>query len=369
MDITNLGLLFLEGLLSFLSPCILPLVPLYVGYLTQAVKGDEKRQTKIMILTNCFVLGICTVFFIMALGANSIRTVIQSYQAEISVVGGLVLIVFGIINFGLFKNPFAKTLKFEARKHQNPYINAYLIGFFFSFGWTPCVGPYLSNVILKASTTSFLMGNVSILAYALGFVIPFLLLGIFTDLALRLIKNHMNVLKWTTKLGAVVLVVMGIMMTKDGLERIDKKMPATSETGQTPAYNFSLFDQNGVNHHAEDYLGEKTIVQFMTTWCKFCKQSVSVLESYALEHPEYQILLVMAPGSQGEMSKVDMITYINEEKYQLPVLMDETYEMFGYYSISSFPTTFYIDAEGYVLGYTSGLLDKEALNNIMEGLK
>lgn len=368
MDIVVLIGLFVEGLLSFLSPCILPLVPLYVSYLSQTVQDTKHRQAKIMILTNCFVLGICSVFFVMALGASSLRVFIQAYQVQISIFGGIVLVIFGLINFGIFGKLMTKTYKLEAIKHSNPYINAYLIGFFFSFGWTPCIGPYLSNVIIQASTSSMWIGNVSILAYALGFVIPFLFIGLFTDLALKLIKNNLNILKWTAKIGAVVLIVMGVWMTLSGIEKLDYQGPNTNQEEKTQAYDFSVEDQYGNIRSASDYLGKKTVMQFMTTWCKYCKESIDVLEAYAKSHPDVNVIFVMAPGSANEMNKDDLIQYIKDHEFELTVLLDEDYSIFRFYGINSFPTTFYLNEDGYVMGYTQGLLPESKIIEIVDGL-
>ncbi|MFI3284387.1 MAG: cytochrome c biogenesis protein/redoxin [Erysipelotrichaceae bacterium] len=358
--------LFFEGVLSFLSPCILPLVPLYIGYITTSIDVENDSRIKVMMTTNCFVLGICTVFFILGLGVQSVRTLILNYQGHIALVGGIVLVVFGLMNLGKLPIQLKKTFKYNPKRLNNIYLNAYVLGFFFSFAWSPCIGPYLSNVLIASATASSWMSFAAIIAYGLGFVIPFLFIGVFSDFALTWIKKHMNIIEWTAKLGGIVIICMGLWMAYDGYNQIGQPSMPTAEDGdKIPAYDFSLYDQYGVLHEASDYLGEDLILQFYASWCTYCKQSMPELQQFA-EDNNMQVLLVSAPGSTGEISEAEMITFLSESGITIPTLMDVTTEMFYYYGISGFPTTYFIDKDGYILGYQSGALDYETLEMIMQ---
>ncbi len=358
--------LFFEGVLSFLSPCILPLVPLYIGYITTSIDLEKDSKLKVMMTTNCFVLGICTVFFVLALGVQSIREVILNYQAYISLVGGIVLIVFGLMNLGTLPIQLKKTFKYNPKRLNNIYLNAYVLGFFFSFAWSPCIGPYLSNVLIASATASSWMSFAAIIAYGLGFVILFLFIGVFSDFALSWIKKNMNIIEWTTKLGGVVILCMGIWMAYDGYQQINTpSMPTAVKGDKIPALDFSLYDQYGELHEASDYLGEDVIIQFFASWCTYCKQNMPEVQRYAEEN-NMKILLVCAPGANGELSEEEMIAFLNDTGITLPTLMDVDTEMFYYYGISSFPTTYFIDGDGYILGYQSGALNYDTLEKIMQ---
>ena len=195
MDISYAGV-FLEGLLSFISPCILPLVPLYMSYLTSdakySIEGEvHYKNTRIILKTIFFILGISTTYFLLGISVNLLRGVISEYRDLIMMNGGIILIVFALHQSGIIKFSFLdkeKRLYLEEVKALN-YFKAYLLGFVFSFAWTPCIGPLLANVLLLASTSDVLKGNLLILLYTLGFTIPFILLGLFYAKAISIFRS------------------------------------------------------------------------------------------------------------------------------------------------------------------------------------
>ena len=179
--------LFLEGLLSFLSPCVLPLVPLYMSYLSINGKevdeqGNVKYKTfKVFLMTLFFVLGISTIFLILALSIDVVKPFIDSYSEVVSIVGGTIIIIFGLnatglIHIDVLNNE--KRLNVNINKSKMSYFKAYLLGLLFTFAWSPCIGPLLASAILIASSED--LGSLYLIVYALGLVIPFLLTGLFT---------------------------------------------------------------------------------------------------------------------------------------------------------------------------------------------
>ena len=371
LDLTIALGLFIEGGLSFLSPCILPLVPLYISYISQTSVNNENNKTKTMIATIFFVLGISSVFFIMGLSANVFKKFFVDYQVYISIVGGIILIIFGLINLNVFKKlSFNKSIKFEPKLFKKKtYLNAYLLGFFFSFGWSPCIGPYLAQAFLLASSASFMVGNMYILLYGLGFVIPFLLLGIFTDIGLKLIKNNMHIMNIVVKIGAIIMIVMGCIVTYDSyveikaLEQIEKKDPDAIYL-----YDFELEDQFGNISSSEDLKDDYVIVEFVASWCKYCSLTYPYLQE--LKDEGYQVIVISSSQAYtGEsMSKEELTTHFIDKDVSLPILLDMDMSQMYYYGIQSFPTTAIFDKEHKIIGAQSGVLSKEILVNFIESL-
>lgn len=214
-------LVFLEGFLSFFSPCVLPLIPVYISYLAGNGKKVDGQGTviyerKIVLLnTLFFVLGISSVFFLLGLSFSALGTFFNQNKSLFSKIGGTIIIVMGLVQLDLIKLNF---LKMEKRFHlelshgkMNPVV-AFIMGFTFSFAWTPCVGPALSSVLILASNaTNVFSGNMLVLLYTLGFIIPFIILGMFTTETLNFFKEKRNLVKYTIKVGGIILIIIGIM--------------------------------------------------------------------------------------------------------------------------------------------------------------
>ncbi len=214
-------LVFLEGFLSFFSPCVLPIIPVYISYLAGNGKRIDSSGTilyerKIVFInTLFFVLGISSVFFLLGLSFSALGTFFNQNKILFSRIGGTIIMIMGLVQLDLIKLNF---LKMEKRFHleltnstMNPII-AFIMGFTFSFAWTPCVGPALSSVLILASNAkNVFSGNMLVLIYTLGFIIPFIILGVFTTEALNFFKKKRNIVKYTIKAGGIILIIIGIM--------------------------------------------------------------------------------------------------------------------------------------------------------------
>jgi cytochrome c-type biogenesis protein len=227
----------LAGLVSFLSPCVLPLVPPYLGYLggmTLEQMTDEKgldtaAWRRVVIGAVCFVLGFTTVFVALGAGASAFGQLIQSWKNELAMLAGLVIVLFGLHFLGIVRIPL---LYQEARYHTEmkgaSYLGSYLIGLAFAFGWTPCVGPILATVLTVAANEASLAAGVKLLtAYSLGLGIPFILaaiaIGPFMGF-MRRFRRHMGRIE---QIMGAVLVVTGLLFAgealgwlKDGLLKV-----------------------------------------------------------------------------------------------------------------------------------------------------
>ena len=234
---------FIQGIVSFFSPCVLPLIPLYMGYLaggTIVYKEDgtlEYPRKKVLINTLCFVLGISFTFVLLGLGFSALGQFFSANQKVFSVIAGIVMMAFGLYMIGIFgKSRVVETehrLPFRLDKFaMNPLV-ALVLGFTFSFAWTPCVGPVLASVLLMASSSaSALYGFALVGVYTLGFVLPFLAVGLFTNEVLRFFKKHTNMVKYTVKIGGALLLVMGVMTLTGWMNGLSSYL---SSFGETPS--------------------------------------------------------------------------------------------------------------------------------------
>jgi cytochrome c-type biogenesis protein len=216
----HLGVL-LAGLVSFLSPCVLPLVPPYLGYLggttvsaiTSSDGIDARAWRRVVIGSICFVLGFTTVFVGLGAGASVFGQLIQTYKNQLSIVAGIVIMVFGLHFLGVLRIPL---LYREARYHTSvqgaSLLGAYIIGLAFAFGWTPCIGPILATVLTLAAQEASLGTGVRLLfVYSLGLGIPFVLaavaIGPFMQFMHRF-KRHLGMME---KVMGALLIVTGLL--------------------------------------------------------------------------------------------------------------------------------------------------------------
>jgi cytochrome c-type biogenesis protein len=211
----------LAGLISFLSPCVLPLVPPYLGYLggttisqVSADDGlDDAVWRRVVLGSVCFVLGFTTVFVGLGAGASAFGQLIQSYQGPLSKVAGGVIILFGLHFLGVFRIPLLyREARYEANVKGSSLAGSYLIGLAFAFGWTPCIGPVLATVLAVAASEDSVARGVQLLfVYSLGLGVPFVLAAIairpFLSFLQR-IKKHLTLVE---RIMGLMLVITGIM--------------------------------------------------------------------------------------------------------------------------------------------------------------
>jgi cytochrome c-type biogenesis protein len=215
------------GLVSFLSPCVLPLVPPYLGYLGGTTidqigsKGDVDPQVwrRVVLASVFFVLGFTTVFVGFGAGASALGQWIQSHKHELSIAAGLVIIVFGLHFLGILRVPL---LYREARMHVNAagasLAGAYVMGLAFAFGWTPCIGPVLATVLALAANEASLGAGVRLLAvYSLGLGIPFILAAVAIRPFMRFLNRFRRHLGRVEMVMGLLLVATGILMLTGGL--------------------------------------------------------------------------------------------------------------------------------------------------------
>ena len=383
--IKDCGALFLEGLLSFFSPCVLPLVPLYIGYLTSGIDTNlskAKARIQTTVRTLFFVLGISTVFFLAGLGSSALRYFFQKNTIFFSIIGGFLLILFGLFSLGIIDIPFLQREHriVSFKQNKNGIIRSYLLGFFFSFAWSPCVGPLLASAILKsASAESALIGWIYIGCYTLGFIIIFILLGLFTEEVLMLLKKNTNIVRYTKIIGGIVVLCMGIYMLNTGFTSIkaleNRTLDNTTVVDNTndesltdiEKYSFTLKDSHGNDVTLSEYKGKTVVLNFFATWCTYCKMELPSLEEINNTRDDIVIFLVATPDIGNEGSKEYIESFMEENGYSMTVLYDETGEVVSKYNVSGLPTSFFFKPDGSVLGYVPGYVEESNLIGILEG--
>jgi cytochrome c-type biogenesis protein len=213
----------LAGFVSFLSPCVLPLVPPYLGYLGGTTIDEFTAEEgvprhvwgRVVLASVLFVLGFTTVFVGLGAGASFFGQIIQSYKRELEIVAGLVIILFGLHFLGIFR---VALLYREARyhhpahRHGVSYLGAYVIGLAFAFGWTPCIGPVLATVLALAANEASLATGVKLLfVYSLGLGVPFILAAVAVQPFIAFMQRFRRHLDKVEMAMGVILVLTGLL--------------------------------------------------------------------------------------------------------------------------------------------------------------
>lgn len=213
----NTILVFIGGVISFFSPCVLPLIPIYLSYLagTQITeKFTKKDYINLVTNTLAFVLGISTVFILLGIGATTIGQTLNNYKDIIRKVGGIFVIILGVNYSGLIKiNLFNKEKRYTMKNYKANLWQSFLLGFTFSFGWTPCLSSFITPVLFMASIQGkVLSAIILLLIYSLGFAIPFILMSLFASFTLKYIKNIYKYMDKIRLVSGIFLIILGILL-------------------------------------------------------------------------------------------------------------------------------------------------------------
>jgi cytochrome c-type biogenesis protein len=231
MDIANitLGLAFLAGLASFLSPCVFSLVPAYIGYLGgRAAGGEVTESNRFITFTHglAFVLGFSLVFITLGVASSAFGRLLFDLRFILAKVGGIVVIIFGLHMIGIFRIPF---LEYDTRVSTAPdrkwgYLSSALMGVFFSAGWSPCVGPVLGAILtLAINGGSISMGASLLSAYSAGLAIPFLVAALGIGWVTGILRRYGRVMRIVEVAMGVLLVLVGIMLFSGIFELIAQR--------------------------------------------------------------------------------------------------------------------------------------------------
>ena len=210
---------FLSGLLSFFSPCILPLVPSYLIFISGITFDDYtglqsgKYRKIVLIHSLAFIVGFSFVFVALGISSSALGRLLSSYQVYVMRIGGFILIILGLYYLDIIKMPFLNREKvFHLKEKPVGLFGSFIIGVTFSLGWTPCVGPALSSILIIASTTENIWEGIYLLGlYSLGLAIPFLISALLFDQLFGLLKKYSSIVKYSMKFLGVLFIVIGIL--------------------------------------------------------------------------------------------------------------------------------------------------------------
>lgn len=383
------------GFLSFLSPCILPLLPVYVGLL-----ATEDGQTPLALRrrafnTVAFVAGISVTFFVLGFGAGALGAALDSVY--LSVACGIVVFVFGLHFSGVATIPLlererrADMSKIDAKRVGG----AFLLGLAFSFGWTPCIGPVLGSILaLAAQQGGALAGGSLLLVYSIGLGIPFLIVTLASSLLLSKIRKLGKCMPAIRAVGGVLIAAMGLWMVFSQVHDMQTALQASpapasaaqSATGQEDAARsaeaapsedaqgwtdvpLAAFD--GTTTTLRELQGSPVYLKVWATWCPTCLAGIEDFERLYADHAErgdVQVVSVMMPGVQGEMSSDELAEWAAGQELEFPILLDTSTQFARQVGVRGTPTSLFIDSSGNLVEMRTGDMGRDELEEKLAAL-
>ena len=221
--IIKLAIAFGAGFISFLSPCVLPIIPGYVSYIT-GKKLDEIEQNRRVVLfkTITFSLGFSFIFITLGIAASFIGNILIFFGKELRIIAGIIIIIFslnllGILNFNFLN----QDKRFETGSYKDNYIFPFVVGAAFAFGWTPCIGPVLGSILALSATEATIAKGILLLSfYSLGLAIPFVASGYFMSKFLLSKKGFGKYYNRVTKTGGIILLITGVLISSNQIQII-----------------------------------------------------------------------------------------------------------------------------------------------------
>lgn len=232
-DISFAGALF-AGLLSFFTPCVLPMVPFYLSYMgglsMAELRGDGEiapgAQRRLILSAVIFAMGVTTVFVLLGMGATAMGQLFGQYLEPLSYVAAVILVVFGLHFLGVVRIGFLyREARLESSASPSTVVGAYLMGLAFGFGWTPCVGPALASILMIASGMGDVWrGGLLLFVYGVGMTAPFVIASFFAKPFLRWVQRNRAAFQWVEKGMGVMLIVFAILIATGGVNLIADAM-------------------------------------------------------------------------------------------------------------------------------------------------
>lgn len=216
---------FISGLLSFFSGCVLPLIPAYFTYITGFSLNeltedvDIKTRSRVMISTLAFITGFSVVFILLGVSATFLGGFVKNHSDAIRMIGGHIIVFFGLHLTGIIRIPFFEFEKRFSMVQKNvSFVGTMLIGMAFAAGWTPCIGPALSSILILAAQKQELSHSILLLGiYSIGFAIPFFLISVFINYIIPFIRRSSKFIPYVNLVSGLLLIILGIMLIENGL--------------------------------------------------------------------------------------------------------------------------------------------------------
>lgn len=389
------------GLLSFASPCVLPIVPGYLSFITgmgldQLTQKESRRKVVRAALVNSvtFVIGFSLIFVLLGASATAVGKFLQEYMGIFSKVTGIVLIIFGLHMIGVVKIPF---LLYEKRIHQEQkatgIFRSFSAGLLFAFGWTPCIGPILAGILAIAATTETAQQGMALLSvYSLGLGIPFILSAVFLNTFFSVfskIKTHLHKVEIA---GGVILVALGTLIFTNKLGLISQQLSfidlesiltpgSTSGTqpsvpsltsvegkGSTAAeksddatFDFELTTVDGKTVRLSDFKGKVVAVNFWAPWCGPCRVETP---GFVAAYKKYEERGLVVIGVAAQTNEGDVKKFIAE--YGVPYYIGISDKAAEQYNIIGLPTTYLFDRNGKLATHFVGYTTESRLESVLQ---
>jgi len=406
----------IEGLITFISPCVLPMIPVYVLYFAGSSEGKQAKKTLARAL--CFVLGFTALFVLLGVFAGSLGGLLVRYQSEVNLICGMIMILFGLHYAGILHITLLdKTVKPDVQVQPKGYLSCALLGAVFAVGWTPCTGPLLgSAMMLAASKGSMLSGAVLLASYSLGMGIPFVLCALLIDRvkgAFAAIKRHY---KTVNRVCGVFLVAVGLMMMtglysrfslmlQSGATQTQAAEPvieATAEPAPTSApeatqepvieataapekteapkaevmgpvmrnmaQNFTAYDNAGNPVSLKDMRGKPVVVNFFASWCGPCKMEMPYFDEFYHQYGDQVTFMMVNLCAFGNDTKENGKKMVEDGGWTFPVYFDSDGDAALKYAIRSMPTTIFVSPDGELKGRHTGVISREALEQTIQAM-
>lgn len=221
----GLATAFAAGFISFLSPCVWPLVPAYLSYVS-GVPYDElgSNRRRVVLTTLAFVGGFSIVFALYGVSVGYLGALVADYRRPIEIVGGVLVILMGLALLGFAQRLVGREARVGLPARPTTYVGAGFAGVVFAVGWTPCIGPILTSILLYAATQGSAGGSLLLLAYGIGLGVPFLLSGLLASWLLERTGAYRKYGAWINRVAGVVMIIVGVLLATGQLTRITQQL-------------------------------------------------------------------------------------------------------------------------------------------------
>ena len=221
----GLATAFAAGFISFLSPCVWPLVPAYLSYVS-GVPYDElgSNRRRVVLTTLAFVGGFSVVFALYGVSVGYLGALVADYRRPIEIVGGVFVILMGLALLGFAQRLVGREARVGLPARPTTYVGAGFAGVVFAVGWTPCIGPILTSILLYAATQGSAGGSLLLLAYGIGLGVPFLLSGLLASWLLERTGAYRKYGAWINRVAGVVMIIVGVLLATGQMTRITQQL-------------------------------------------------------------------------------------------------------------------------------------------------
>lgn len=380
----------IAGVFSFFSPCVLPIIPGYISFISgvsleKLVEDKEEKASKKLLLSSLFfIIGFSLVFVLLGASASLVGSFLRSHMAIFTKIAGIGIIILGLHIAGIFKISFLYREKKLNRKLESPgIISSFLAGFFFAFGWTPCIGPVLAAILALAAIEENFYFSISLLSfYALGLAIPFFLTAFFIKSFLAKLKSLSKHLRKIEIALGIILIAAGILIffnkvyiisSKASFINLDRIIPEDwakkianknkeTENFQNNKYNFRLKDVSGRTIDLKDIQAKIVIINFWATWCPPCNYEMPELQALYNKYKDKNIEIIgIAERSQIE----DIKKFITNKGITYLILLDNSEDVANKYGVFGLPATYIFSSTGELIKSFDGYIEPEEIEKVI----